>query len=86
MKATNSKVVTGILSPISWNSNDEVIEYSVYTDKDEDIILKGKNLASNFKFFKNQKVKISGNFLASSSRDDLRVFQATRIEKSNDVV
>ena len=85
MKAIRSKIVTGVLSPISWNSNDEVVEYSVYTDKDEDIILKGKNLDSNFKFFKNQKVKISGNFISSPNENDLRVFQATRIERSSDV-
>ncbi|OFZ26189.1 hypothetical protein A2326_03725 [candidate division WWE3 bacterium RIFOXYB2_FULL_41_6] len=84
MKASKLNVVTGILSPISWNTNNEVVEYSVYTDKDEDILLKGKNLDSNFRFFKNQKVKVSGNFLSSSS--DLRVFQASRIEKSDDTV
>jgi len=82
MKINKLKVVTGVLSPISWNTNDEVVEYSVYTDKDEDIILRGKNLDSNFRFFKNQKVKVSGNFISSSS--DLRVFQASRIEKSSD--
>ncbi|OFZ26191.1 hypothetical protein A2326_03715 [candidate division WWE3 bacterium RIFOXYB2_FULL_41_6] len=81
MKTNKRKTVTGVLSPIRWNSNDEIVEYSVYTENDEDIILRGNNLDSNFKFFKNQKVKVSGNFLSSS--DDLRVFQASKIQKLN---
>jgi len=84
MKTNKQKTVTGVLSPIRWNSNDEIIEYSVYTENDEDIILRGNNLDSNFRFFKNQKVKVSGNFLSSSnSEDDLRVFKASKIQKLN---
>jgi len=76
MKSNNHKFLTGILSPISWNNQDEVEGYSLFTADDEDILLRGRNLEGKFEMFKNQRVKISGNFLASFN--GARVFEVNR--------
>lgn len=76
MKTHTNEFLIGVISPISWKKNDEISNYSIFTKRDEDILLEGKSVEKNFIKYKNKQVKIFGHFL--NSADDARRFKVTR--------
>lgn len=73
-----NSIVTGVLSPIKWDSQEIPVDFSLFTNEDEDVILRGSNIARDFKLFKNKLVKLSGNFL--KPQDGARVFEVKATE------
>ncbi len=72
MKKKMDCFLRGFINPIGWNSEGQVKEFSIYTQDEEDIILKGDDIKNYFNIFKNQEVILGGSFL--SSKSEARVF------------
>ena len=77
MKQYAHEFITGVIGPISWNRREEINGYSIFTEDDEDILLKGKNVEKNFLKFKGRQVKVAGYFWASLSKG-ARIFEVTK--------
>ncbi len=77
MKRYRREILTGIISPSSWDDNDEIDGYSLFTEDDEDILLEGRRLNGDFGMFKNKKIKVEGNFLASSNEPRVFIVKKT---------
>jgi len=70
--------LTGLITPISWSSENQVMQYSLYTNDGEDILLEGRNgLNSRLAKYNNKLVHLSG-FLKRMNQD-CRMFNVTHI-------
>ncbi len=76
MGSCRREFLTGVLSPSSWDKNDEIDGYSIFTEEEEDVILEGRDLERNFETFKNKKVRVSGKFLKTLNEE--RVFEVSK--------
>jgi hypothetical protein len=72
----------GTIIAISWDQNDHPKKFSLYTDRDEDIIIEDQNEIRRFTPFLNKRVKLTGR-ITSSLRDErkIRVYDFSLIRK-----
>lgn len=82
MKTNKYKTIRGTITPISWDKQGKIVKYSIYTEDDEDILLKGGGLEKVFKRLKNKRVKIFGDFL--SRLNEIKVLQVKKALLDND--
>ena len=82
MKRTFTKsrnLVIGILTPIKWSPNGEVTHFSIYTTKEEDILIRNQNQFNNLKDLKNKWVQAKGQIRLNSVGD--KVIELKSIKK-----
>ena len=72
MKRTHNETIEGVLNPISWDENNNVREFSIYTSEGEDIPVKCKSCVSKLGGMLNKLVRANGQI---HDDDDHRVIE-----------
>ena len=71
------KKIFGILTPISWDANDEVVEFSVYTPHEEDILIINHRDFPELVDHLNKPIYVTGSI--SHNEDGDKVIKLTKV-------
>jgi hypothetical protein len=80
VRSNEVKVFEGVLVPAGWDRQENINRLSLFTQDDEDIILKHRFGMRQFKPYLNQKVKIYGKI--SSNNNNERTIYVNKITEN----
>jgi hypothetical protein len=60
MKKNKNEMIEGVLNPISWDNNNNIREFSIYTSEGEDVPVKCKSCLTRFGGLLNKLVRAKG--------------------------
>jgi hypothetical protein len=79
MRTEEENIIEGVLVPAGWDTSEKVVQTSLFTQQEEDILLKHSEGLGELKPFINQKVRVVGD-IESNSRNE-RTLLVSKISK-----
>jgi hypothetical protein len=79
MRTEEDNIIEGVLVPAGWDTSEKVVQTSLFTQQEEDILLKHSEGLAGLKPFINQKVRVVGD-IESNSRNE-RTLLVSKISK-----
>jgi len=79
MKADKNQVFEGVIVAAGWDKLEHINQSSLYTEDDEDILLKHYMGISKFAPYLNQKVKVWGDVFSLNQKD--RILTVSKIQR-----